>query len=78
MTMTPAASPRETTERFLRATISPDPGAMADCYAPTVVIEMPFAVPRCTRRRIEATREELRTRFRAGARARRTAGSATW
>ncbi len=71
MPMTPAASPRETAERFLRAAISPDPGEMADCYASSVVIEMPFAVPALYPARIEATREELRTRFRAGAQVRR-------
>ena len=37
------ATPRETAERFLRATIGADPGDMADCYAPNFVIEMPFA-----------------------------------
>ena len=39
----PAITPRETAEQFLRATVSPDPGDMADFYAPDVVIEMPFA-----------------------------------
>ena len=71
MPMTPAARPRETAEAFLRAAISPDPGEMADYYAPSVVIEMPFAVPSLYPARIEATREELRARFRAGAQARR-------
>ncbi len=71
MPMTPAASPRETAEGFLRAAISPDPGEMAGYYAPSVVIEMPFAVPALYPARIEATREELRTRFRAGAQVRR-------
>lgn len=66
-----AASPRETAERFLRAAISPDPGDMADCYAPGVVIEMPFAVAPLIPDRVETTREELRARFKAGAASRR-------
>ena len=39
----PATTPRQTAEQFLRATLSPDPGDLADFYAPEVVIEMPFA-----------------------------------
>jgi hypothetical protein len=39
---------------------------MADCYAPEVVIEMPFAVDALYPPLIETTREELRTRFQAG------------
>jgi ketosteroid isomerase-like protein len=67
----PAITPRATAEQFLRATISPDPGDMADFYASDVVIEMPFAPAGLYPARIETTREELRTRFRAGAAARR-------
>jgi ketosteroid isomerase-like protein len=65
------ASPRETAERFLRAAIGADPGDMADCYAPSVVIEMPFAVAPLIPARVETTREELRARLRAGAASRR-------
>ncbi|HXC80781.1 MAG TPA: nuclear transport factor 2 family protein [Trebonia sp.] len=65
------ASPRETAERFLSAAIGADPGAMADCYAPSVVIEMPFAVAPLIPARVETTREELRERFRAGTATRR-------
>jgi len=61
-----AASSRETAERLLRAAISPDPGDMADCYAPSVVIEMPFAVAPLYPGRVETTREELRARYQAG------------
>jgi len=61
------ASPRETAERFLRAAVGADPGDMADCYAARVVIEMPFAVEPLIPARVETTREELRTRFQAGA-----------
>jgi uncharacterized protein len=70
----PAATPaslREIAERFLHAIVSPDPGDIADCYAPSVVIEMPFAVPPLYPDRIQTTREELRARFRAGAASRR-------
>jgi uncharacterized protein len=69
--MPAAASPRQTAERLLRATLSPDPGDIADCYAPAVVIEMPFAAAPLYPARIETTREELRARFRAGAAIRR-------
>jgi uncharacterized protein len=65
------ASSRQTAERLLRLTLSPDPGDMADCYAPVVVIEMPFAAAPLYPGRIETTREELRARFRAGAAIRR-------
>jgi hypothetical protein len=65
------ASPRETAERFLSAAIGADPGDMADCYAPSVVIEMPFAVAPLIPARVETTREELRERFRAGTASRR-------
>ena len=61
-----AASPRQTAERLLHAAISADPGDMADCYAPSVVIEMPFAVAPLYPDRIETTREELRARYQAG------------
>ena len=72
--MSAACSPRETAERFLRAAVSPDPGDMADCYAPAVVIEMPFAVTPLAPPRAETTREELRARFRAGRASRRYTG----
>jgi uncharacterized protein len=65
------ASPRQVAERLLDAIIGPDPGAIADCYAPRVVIEMPFAVAPLYPDRIETTREELRARFRAGTAIRR-------
>lgn len=65
------ASPRETAERFLSATVGAEPGDMADCYAPSVVIEMPFAVAPLIPARVETTREELRVRFQAGAASRR-------
>jgi uncharacterized protein len=61
-----AASARQTAERLLDAAIGADPGDMADFYAPSVVIEMPFAVPALYPERIETTREELRARYRAG------------
>jgi uncharacterized protein len=64
-------SPRETVEQFLRAAVSGTPGDMADCYAPEVVIEMPFAVAPLIPSRAEATREELRARFQAGTASRR-------
>jgi hypothetical protein len=32
-------SPRQAAERLLHATIGPDPGDIADCYAPDVVID---------------------------------------
>ena len=65
------ASSRQTAERLLQAAISSEPGDMADCYAPSVVIEMPFAVAPLYPERIETTREELRVRFSAGAAVRR-------
>ncbi len=67
----PALSLRPTVEQFLRTTLSPDPGDMADFYAAEVVIEMPFAPAGVSPARIETTREELRARFRAGAATRR-------
>lgn len=69
--MPATASPRQTAERLLHATLSSDPGDIADCYAPAVVIEMPFAAAPLYPARIETTREELRARFRAGAAIRR-------
>lgn len=66
-----ARSPRQTAEQLLRASVSATPGDMADCYAPRVVIEMPFAVDGLYPSRIETTREELRARFRAGTASRR-------
>jgi ketosteroid isomerase-like protein len=72
----PAAtrSSRETAEQLLRAAVSDIPGDMADCYAPEVVIEMPFAVDALYPSRIETTREQLRARFQAGAASRRYKG----
>lgn len=72
----PAAtrSPRETVEQLMRAAVSPTPGDMADCYAPEVVIEMPFAVSALYPSRAETTREELRARFQAGTGLRRYQG----
>jgi uncharacterized protein len=67
-------SPRQTVEQFLRATISGRPGDIADCYAPEVVIEMPFAIQALYPARTEATRESLRGRFDAGASVRRYTG----
>jgi uncharacterized protein len=66
-----ARSARETVEQFLRAAVSTTPGDMADCYAPEVVIEMPFALDVLYPSRIQTTREELRARFQAGAASRR-------
>src|SRR3984885_9466185 len=65
------ATARQTAEHLLQATVGSDPGAIADCYAPAVVIEMPFAVAPLYPSRIQTTREELRARFRAGAAVRR-------
>jgi ketosteroid isomerase-like protein len=64
------STPRETVERFLAAVVGPNPGDMADCYADQVVIEMPFGSGLAPAR-METTREELRTRFAAGAASRR-------
>lgn len=64
-------SPRRTVEQLLRASVSATPGDMADCYAPAVVIEMPFAVDALYPSRIETTREDLRARFQAGTASRR-------
>lgn len=69
--MPATVSARQTAEHLLQATVSPDPGDIADCYAPAVVIEMPFAAAALYPARIETTREELRARFRAGAAIRR-------
>lgn len=69
-------SPRETVEQLLRAAVGGTPGDMADCYAPEVVIEMPFAVDALYPSRIETTREELRARFQAGTTLRRYEGLA--
>jgi uncharacterized protein len=63
----PTRTARETVDGFLAATTGADPGALADFYAPQVVIEMPFAPAGLYPARTETTREELRTRFRAGA-----------
>jgi ketosteroid isomerase-like protein len=67
-------NPRTTVERFLETTISGRPGDLADFYAPTVVIEMPFAATALYPARIETTREELRARFAAGVSIRRYTG----
>lgn len=64
--MEPIASSLQTAQRFLEATIGSDPGEIADCYAPSVVIEMPFAASALYPDQIETTREDLRERFRAG------------
>jgi uncharacterized protein len=72
--MPAARSPRETVEQFLRAAVSATPGDMADCYAPEVVIEMPFAVEALYPSRVTSTREELRARFQAGTGSRRYTG----
>lgn len=69
-------SPRQTAEQLLHAAVSAAPGDMADCYAPHVVIEMPFAVDSLYPSRIETTREELRARFQAGAASRRYTSAA--
>jgi|ERR1700761_5601855 len=69
--MSDSATARQVAEHLLRATIGSDPGEIADCYATDVVIEMPFAVAALYPARIETTREELRTRFRAGTAVRR-------
>ncbi|GAA2395648.1 nuclear transport factor 2 family protein [Dactylosporangium salmoneum] len=60
------SSPRALVERFLQATVSADPGDLADFYADEVVIEMPFAAPGLVPPRTETTREQLRARFAAG------------
>jgi ketosteroid isomerase-like protein len=62
---------RELVKRFLDTTVSGHPGDLADFYADEVVIEMPFAVAPLYPQRIETTREQLRTRFAAGAAVRR-------
>jgi ketosteroid isomerase-like protein len=64
-------SPRETVDRFLHAAAGSHPEDMADCYAPNVVIEMPFSAAVLYPSRIETTREELRARFKAGTASRR-------
>jgi uncharacterized protein len=70
--MSPATrSPRQTVEQALRAAVSPAPGDMADCYAPELVIEMPFAVDALYPPQITTTREELRARLQAGTAIRR-------
>jgi hypothetical protein len=65
---------RQAVERFLNATVGPDPGDLADFYAPNVVIEMPFAPAMLYPSRIETTREQLRERFQAGSAIRRYTG----
>jgi uncharacterized protein len=64
-------SARETVEQLLRATVSATPGDIADCYAPELVIEMPFAMDALYPSQIATTREELRARFQAGTAIRR-------
>jgi ketosteroid isomerase-like protein len=67
---TDTATPAQVVERLIAAATSETPGDIADCYADQVVIEMPFASGLAPAR-LEATREELRARFAAGAAARR-------
>jgi ketosteroid isomerase-like protein len=62
---------RATVEAFLRASVSGQPGDMADFYAERVTIEMPFAVAPLYPSRIETDREQLRERFAAGSAIRR-------
>jgi ketosteroid isomerase-like protein len=62
---------RATVDGFLQASVSGQPGDMADFYADHVVIEMPFAVASLYPSRIETSREQLRERFAAGAATRR-------
>jgi hypothetical protein len=62
-------SPREVVDRFLRATTGSF-DELADLYAPQVTIDMPFAAPLYPTRR-QASREELRTQFKAGAASRK-------
>jgi len=64
-------SARRTVEQLLGATVSATPGDIADCYADTVVIEMPFGVEELYPSRFETTREQLRARFQAGTASRR-------
>ncbi|MET9018571.1 nuclear transport factor 2 family protein [Actinopolymorpha sp. NPDC004070] len=64
-------SARGTVEQFLETTVSGRMGDLADFYAPTVVIEMPFAPEVLYPARTEVTREQLRERFTAGASSRR-------
>lgn len=64
-------SARETVEQLLLAAVSATPGDMADCYAPEVVIELPFAVDGLYPSRVENTREELRARYQGHAAIRR-------
>jgi uncharacterized protein len=71
MTQDQATRPRSTVERFLQATIGGHPEDLADCYAPHVTIEMPFAVAPLYPDRIQTTREQLHARFKAGAAVRR-------
>jgi ketosteroid isomerase-like protein len=71
MPLTTTRTPRETVDQLLHATVSETPGDMADCYAPQVIIEMPFAVDALFPPRIDTTREDLRARFNAGAATRR-------
>ncbi|MGH3252500.1 MAG: nuclear transport factor 2 family protein, partial [Trebonia sp.] len=70
---TSTPSPRQTVDRFLKAAVGPTPGDMADCYADRVVIEMPFAAGLAPGR-LETTRDEIRSRFAAGAASRRYTG----
>ena len=67
------SSSRTMVERFLETTISERPGDLADFFAPTVVMEMPFAAGLYPPR-IDTTREQLRARFAAGASVRRYTG----
>jgi ketosteroid isomerase-like protein len=62
-TNTPTA--REVIERFLEASVDPDPDKYPDLWADEFVIEMPFA-PAWFPRRTESTNAELRERFKNG------------
>jgi uncharacterized protein len=71
---TATRSARQTVEQLMRAAVSTSPGDMADCYAPEVVIDLPFAVDGLYPPRTQTTREELRARFQAGTAVRRYNG----
>jgi uncharacterized protein len=63
-TVTRDIEAREVAEHLLAAAVSERPEDMADCYAEQVVIELPFSAGLYPSR-IEATREEMRERYRA-------------
>jgi ketosteroid isomerase-like protein len=62
---------RATIDGFLQASVSGQPGDMADFYAEELVMEMPFAVAPLQPGRITMSREQLRTRMADGAAIRR-------